>query len=131
MTELEKCKKGMHAEVDLNRLGEELAEENRVMLKKYMHAARSCQLESLRIEEYLTPAFHMMLALNTFLCRVGIKDPLIPHFSAALLQSNETILGCSFNEASARKISSDFVEALRDMVTTYAVPVKDERYANE
>ena len=128
MTELEKAESGNYNEVDLNRLAEEIGGKNKAFMELCFGAVKKGggAFDAIDIREHPKPAHDMLLALNAFLCRIGVKEPMIAHMAAALMHQSETILRISEHEQVNRELAFCFAEILKESVTTYSMLVEDK-----
>ena len=68
----------------------------------------------------------MMIALNAFLCKIGVRELMIAHMAAALMHQSKTLLGVSEHEQVNRELAYAFAEILSESVTTYSMPMRDK-----
>lgn len=88
MTELEKSKKHLHAEVDMNKLLEELRESMdswmEDMRRKIAGADFAAFYKEVDLQTALQPASLALYAFNTVLARIGMTDARLPFLLGAM-----------------------------------------------
>ena len=133
MTELEKVKCGAYHAVDLNKLAEELREKNHAYIEECAKQAQSSTADFMKIsiKTHMEVSQSVMMCLNAFLCKVGIKEPLLAHYAAALSVLRDVILNLSEDHKKHEIGAQLFTELLAGATKSVHIRVPDKRTGKE
>ena len=119
MTELEKSKRGDYEAIDLNKLAEEIRQNNREYIEEHAKAATQGldAFMKISINSHMKPAENMMFALVAFLMKTDIPEPLIAHYAGAFSAMSSILLNMTDNTEKHKYGAKLFEEYLMATIT--------------
>lgn len=122
MTELEKAQTGNYAAIDLNKLAEEVHIENNKYLAEIRNVSSFEEFKKIDMAVHMKPAENMLQAINAFLMKVTVQEPLIAQYAAAL-GTNKTSLLNAATFPFVKPLAGIVEEALTGVTTTVSMKV--------
>ncbi len=127
MTNIEKSRNNLHADVDLNELVKEMREANEAYMRDWEKRAEDGQkgFEKMSVETAMAPAVHALCAFNTILFRIGMTDGTLPFLLAGFDVLSDNLMEHLEPSGKMMRIATKQVLAKHVTAITVKVPRKE------